>query len=300
MSDMTATFLPEKVVGLMSDEVRSGTDEFDVPLGGLASLSRLQLGRTHMEAAIAEVRFVPALGKDSLPEKTAIAVWKGLGGRKVFPVYERHTMNSINLVVTPHGADSAPAQVQHGWVLATADRRTAVTLLPSTVVVQTMEYGRFSTGLGIRLRQALRLFVESTGDQMVQRIGLRYINRLQDPDASSAVFWHDHVRAPFVGPLVGDLAPLVEATHQQAHLRLDETAAARVQTGVFREQGPVEKYSFLVDLDVFREEAFPFEDDLCANMTRQLNRTAFALFCQVLSDKYLAELGPVEVEEVRS
>lgn len=300
VSDMTATFLPdEAVVQVSEDVVRPGTDEFDVPLGGLTALSRLQLGRTHMEAAVAEVRFVPTPGRDALPEATAVAVWKGLGGRKAFPVFERHTMNAISLVVTPDGADSS-AQVQHGWVLATADRRTAVTLFPSTVVVQTREYERFSTSLAGRLRAALRLFVDASDVHVVQRVGLRYINRMQDPAASHAVFWHDHVRPAFRGPLAGDLAPLVEASHQQAHLRLDETAAARVQSGVFREQGPEDRYSFLVDLDVFREEAFPFDDDLCANITRQLNRTAFALFCQVLSDKYLAELGPVEVEEVRS
>ena len=64
---------------------------------------------------------------------------------------------------------------------------------------------------------------------------------------------------------------------------------------MFREQGVDERYSFLVDLDVFREQALDFDETLVADMTRQLNRTALALFTQVLSEKYWAELVPVAV-----
>ncbi|MBI1376791.1 MAG: TIGR04255 family protein [Frankiales bacterium] len=278
----------------MVDVLVTGTDEFDKPLGALVGVSRLRLERTHMEAAVAEVRFVP--GREELSEADAIHVWNGLG-KASLPVFERHTMNTVNLTVTPSGADHS-TQVQHGWVLATNDRRTAVTLLPSMVVVQTSAYDHYSTSLGNPLTEALRLFVEATGAAVVQRIGLRYINRLQDAEAVAPVFWQDHVRPAFAGPLVGETAALVEALHQQVQLQLDATAGARVQSGVFREQGVESRYSFLVDLDVYREQALDFDETLIANMTRQLNRTALALFAQVLSEKYWAELGPVPVEGV--
>jgi uncharacterized protein (TIGR04255 family) len=279
----------------MNEPTKTNIDEFDTPLGGITGISRLRLERTQMEVAVAEVRFLPTSESESLAEDVAITVWKGLGQTR-FPVFERHSMNNLSLMVTPNGADSS-MRAQHGWVLATADRRSSITLLPAMVVVQTSNYERFSTSLGQPLRDALRLFAEGTGASLIQRIGLRYVNRLQDPLASSPLFWNDHVRPAFAGPLLSTLAPLVEGLHQQVQLRLAPTAAARVQSGVFREQGAEERYSFLVDLDVFREEALPFDGALCANLTRQLNRTAFALFCQMLSDQYLAELGPVEISE---
>jgi uncharacterized protein (TIGR04255 family) len=297
VSDWTATLLLERVM-LMNELARTEVDEFDTPLGGIDGLSRLQLERTHMEVAVAEVRFLPTVESESLPEDVAVAVWKGLG-QTLFPVFERHSMNNFSLMVTPNGADSS-MRAQHGWVLATADRRSSITLLPAMVVVQTSNYERFSVSLGQPLKDALRLFAKETGVSLIQRIGLRYINRLQDPQASSPLFWNDQVRPEFAGPLLGTLAPLVEGLHQQVQLRLAPTAVARVQSGVFREQGSEERYSFLVDLDVFREEALPFDEILCANLTRQLNRTALALFCQMLSDRYLAELGPVEISEVKS
>ncbi len=267
------------------------TDEFDKPLGGLTGGARVLLERTHMEAAVAEVRFVP--GRDELPEASAVAVWNALGKDRL-PIFERHAVSTVNLTVTPNGADQT-TQAQHGWVLASNDRRTVVTLLPSMVVVQTAAYARYSTSLGDPLRVALRTFAEATGASVVQRLGLRYINRLQDAAASSPAFWRDHVRPAFAGPLVGETGGLVEALHQQVQFKLDESAAARVQSGVFREQGVDERYSFLVDLDVFREQALDFDETLVADMTRQLNRTALALFTQVLSEKYWAELVPVAV-----
>jgi len=147
-------------------------------------------------------------------------------------------------------------RAQHGWILATADRRSSITLLPAMVVVQTSNYERFSTSLGQPLMDALRLFAEETGASMIQRIGLRYINRLQDR-------WRLRLcsgtttSVPRSPAAARHSRPLVEGLHQQVQLRLAPTAAARVQSGVFREQGGEERYSFLVDLDVFREEALP-------------------------------------------
>lgn len=269
-------------------------DAFDQPLGGLTGMPRLKLSRTHMEAAIAEVRFVP--GGDALPEDVAAAVWDGLG-RDALPVFESHSVNTVSLAVSPQGADST-TQVEHGWVLASADRRTSVTLLPSMVAVQTSAYERYSTSLGDPLRKAVQLFIDATKASLVQRIGLRYINRLQDNAANEPGFWRDHVRAPFAGPLPGDLAPIVEMMHQQVLLRLEPTAAARINSGVFREEGADPRFSFLIDLDVFREQAFTFDPELCEGLARQLNRTAFPLFCQVLSDQYLDSLGPMQLDEV--
>lgn len=275
----------------MSSEPSVEQDEFDIPLGGLDLLTRISFERTHVEAAIAEVRFIPSDSDESLSEKNAVAVWVGLGGKDAFPVFERQSINIVSLTLTPDGADSS-SKAQYGWMLATADRRTAVMLLPSTVIVQTSEYERFSTSLGDLLRSTLPLFAKATEVQVVQRIGLRYINRLDDPDAVTAKFWGDHIRPEFAGPLSGKLSHLIEATHQQTTIQLGPNVAAKLNSGTFPEQNSEGRFGFLIDLDVFREEAFLYEEALCSNLVRQLNRTAFSLFCSVLSDRYLLTLGP--------
>ena len=55
-----------------------------------------------------------------------------------------------------------------------------------------------------------------------------------------------------------------------------------------------------MDLDVYREQAIPFQIDHCMNLARQLNRTALALFFQVLSPSFVEGLDPhVEAEVQR-
>jgi uncharacterized protein (TIGR04255 family) len=270
-------------------------DEFDEPLGGLTGLGRIRLEKTHMEAAVAEVRFLGGPTRPDLPEAEAVRVWEGMGPAEL-PVFEPQTLNMVSLSVTPAGPEPTH-QMQQGWILANADRSVSLSLFPSVVALQLTAYERYSTSLGDPLARALALFVEVTGVSVVQRLGLRYINRLHDPGASSPEFWAAHVRPEFAGPLVGDLAPRVAVLHQEVQVRLDEFSSARMHSGVFREQSPVERYSFLVDLDVFREQAMEFDAIHCSNLTRQLNRTALALFARVLSEEYLDLMGPAVIDE---
>lgn len=272
----------------------SQTDEWDVPLGGLPGLARVRLERTHVEGAVAEVRFVSDL--TDLPESVAAQVWEALG-TDLFPVFEPSTQMIVTIEITPEGP--VPVQdSQQGWLLATSDRSTAITLLPKLVIVQTREYERYSRSLGVPLQRVLELFTAATGVSRIQRLGLRYINRLTDGGAVAPTFWRDHIREPFAGPLNGPVSHLVAGVHQQVELRLDETAGARVQSGVFTDQQPgtpaaVARYSYLVDIDVYREQAMAYDSGRCADHVRQLNRTALAVFANVLSEQYLAELHPV-------
>jgi uncharacterized protein (TIGR04255 family) len=137
----------------MNEPARTDIDEFDTPLGGIDGRSRLKLERTYMEAAVAEVRFLPTNEIESLPEDIAVTVWKGLGQTR-FPVFERHSMNNFSLMVTPNGANSS-MRAQHGWILATADRRSSIALLPTMVVVQTSA-SRSGTPYGCSLRRLVR------------------------------------------------------------------------------------------------------------------------------------------------
>lgn len=267
------------------------TDRWDEPLGGITGQSGLVYERTHIEVAVAEIRFVR--GGDELDEADAARIWQSLGTDE-FPIFEPHKQHVVNVTITPQGAQQV-TEVQQGWLLATSDRSSAVTLLPSTVVVQTQVYDRYSTSLGQRLGSVLPRFAEVTGVSRIQRLGMRYVNRLTEREANAPSFWRDHIEASFSAPLRGPLAHLVVGQHQQLQLSLDPTAGARIQTGLLEEPKSRSQYSFLVDIDVFREQTCPFEEVWCANQLRQLNRTAVALFASILSEDYRDALGPADV-----
>lgn len=290
VSGMSATLVPN--AGCRTGGVSVSYDEFDTPLGGIGRLSRVKFERTHLEGAAAEVRLIPA--KTELSESDAVHVWEGLG-KDILPVFDRQSMNLLSLTLTATGHQQTQEK-QDGWILASADRTLSVTLYPNLVAIQTTRYDHYRVSLGVPLARALALFVATTGSSVVNRIGLRFINRLQDPLADKPEFWAAHIRDGFSGPLTGSLSRMVDATHQQTQIRLAESAAARIISGVFREEDG-DRYSFLVDLDVFREQAFPYDEDLCANLAKQLNRTALSLFSQVVTPAYLDAMGSVPVEE---
>ena len=277
----------------MGKIVEDDMDEFDVPLGGLSSPNRIMLTRTHIEVAVGEVRFLS--DRTELTETDAVAIWNALGGSESLPLFERTSLNTWNLQVTPEGADHSMS-VQRGWVVAAGDQSLTITMLPSMLVLQTTNYQHYRVSIGEPLMKAVEAFVSVTGVNMMQRIGLRYINRLRDPEATKPQHWQGHVRAPFAGPLSGRLGRLVASAHMQAELQLDTYSGARIQSGVFREPGPIAPFSFLVDIDVFREQATDFNSRKVEGVARQLNRTALAILLQVLSEEHVEQLGPVPIE----
>src|SRR4051794_30689976 len=69
-----------------TSEGHAHRDEWDRPLGNLDGLTRVRLDRTHLEAAVAEVRFTT---NADLSEQHAISIWQGLG-EESFPVFTKH------------------------------------------------------------------------------------------------------------------------------------------------------------------------------------------------------------------
>lgn len=265
-------------------------DEWDVPLGGIERQYRQVFERNHIEVAVAEIRFVRV--SEQISEADAASVWASLGQDR-FPIFEAHKQQMVNVTISPTGAQQE-TEVQPGWLLATSDRTTAITLMPSSVIVQTQAYDHYSASLGDHLQIVLPLFAEVTGSKRVQRLGIRYINRLTDVDATTPSFWRDRIEASFAAPLRGPFEGRLVGQHQQVQLQLDE-AGARIQSGLLPVAGAkIPRWDYLVDLDVFMEKTCDYEALWCGNQLRQLNRTAFVLFTNVLSDEYLETFGPTE------
>lgn len=261
-------------------------DAFDTPLGGLPSMGGVELGRTFVVAASAEVRFISS--DLTITNEMAEQIRQGIGAEDL-PQVEATQMGLVNIVVTPNGA-TQQTETHQGWKLWSGDRRTSVTLLPAMVIVETSRYQSFNASLGDLLNRAAQQFAEVTGERGVQRIGLRYINRLFEDDTSSPDSWAALIRPGFSGVLGGEWADLVRETRQMALLRLDPTSSARVNTAVLRDDPPSDTYSFVIDIDVFREQVMEFELTQVANHARRLNRTAFSLFAQVLTEEYFDSL----------
>lgn len=269
-------------------------DEFDVPLGGLPQPGRIRFERSRVETAVAEFRFASERQELSLAD--AQAIWDALGSDR-FPHFDRGEFTNMLLQVSPARTEQTTVK-QQGWSLSTKDRSTSVLILADMLTVSTSRYERFSTSLGDLVALALDAFTAVLRPELNTRVGLRYVNRLSEPEAETAGFWSTVLTPSFAGPLnEPTLARLVAGAHHQLFLRLTETSGAVINSGVIPPQFPDGKWDYLLDTDVSDEHSRATDVGHLKNTLRQLNRTALSLFTIVFSDGYQANLGRQEIGE---
>jgi uncharacterized protein (TIGR04255 family) len=266
-------------------------DEFDIPFGGIPTSGRIVLPGNKIVVANAEARFLR--DQPGISDSQASELWELLGGKELFPFFEQNEQKHVNFNITDDGVEQSQG-TNKVWLLSNTDRTLTVMIMPTAINVQVLKYARFGESLAEPFAKALGAYANVTKSSIVQRIGLRYINRVRDAAATRPTFWADNVRVAFAGPIEGVLGNFVTGAHQQVQLRLEPTVGAVVHSGVFEDAEMGGTYSCLVDIDVFSERALNFDSTDCANLTRKLNRTAYALFAQTLAPEFIDQMGSQE------
>ena len=262
-------------------------DEFDTPYGDLPTFGRIRLSQNQIVVVNAEARF--AREDSALEEGDAKKIWKKLGHEN-FPYFEAREQNQVNLVLTDDGA-SQSKEVTRGWALSNAEKTVSIMLMPTFINIQILKYAGFSESLANIFSEAVDAYVSVIKPSVMQRVGIRYVNRLSDLNAKAPGFWSSRIKTGFVGPLNDSLASFVTGSHQEVQLMLTEGASAIIHSGVFQDTVNAGAFSFLVDIDVFRDYSTDYSKKVSENITRKLNRTAYAIFDQMLTPAYIQEMG---------
>lgn len=267
-------------------------DEFDVPYGDLPTFGRIRLSQNHIVVVNAEARFVRE--SPGLSEAEAKKIWKKLG-IDAYPYFEKTEQNNVSLVLTPEGTKESK-QVVTGWVISDAEKSVSIILMPTLVNMQVLKYVGFTESLAIPFNTAIAAYAAATKSSIIQRIGLRYVNRLADFKAVEPTFWAPSMREGFAGPIGSELSRFITGSHQEVQMKLSDSASAIVHSGVFKDTVTGGAYSFLVDIDVFNEHTLDYSPSMFEKIVRKLNRTAYAVFDQMLTPEYIQQLG-VEARE---
>jgi uncharacterized protein (TIGR04255 family) len=269
--------------------------DFDTPLAGLPTTTQQLLTRNQLELALVEVRFVGS-GATLDPEQ-GLAVRdraKALGLE--LPVFEPAERQEVNFVVSPGGgvpSSSTGASVR-GWQYTDSSGSMTATVMPDTMAIHNNgHYRRYSESLG----EPLRIMLAATNDalqiQLVNRIGLRYVNRLVDMAATNPSTWIGRIHPAVLG-VAGSSAELgwhVTSAHQQVDLGLEGRTGALLRHGVFKDPGSRGAYSYLLDIDVFDTDTAAFAADAVLARAQTLNRTALALFQQIVMPDFRDTMG---------
>ena len=158
------------------------------------------LTNNRIEAAVAEVRFLGA-EKEQFSSDDATAMLAELSERTA--VTRLETAEQRELSFSFVGGDPEPSVevTSRGWRFSSADENQLFTLLPNIAIVQVRGYERWSTSLRPQLEAMLATTVQHAAPTIVQRLGLRYINRLVGTPGEPPQAWARRIAPAFHGPL---------------------------------------------------------------------------------------------------
>jgi uncharacterized protein (TIGR04255 family) len=294
-------FFEGGVVSEQQSTKTTGSDEGDVtkldtPLGGLAPARRVLLAHHSIEVAAAEVRFAGPSGVPSGALGIALRDAARLAGIPLDNVEPAQRQN-VALTITPQ-SQSSTFNGEQGWSLTSADRHLSVTVMRDVLIVQNTRYTRYSDSVGSVLAVLLPAIAEALTPEVVQRIGLRYINRLTDPAAAAPGVWRGRITPEVLGVLDHpDFGGRVVNMQQQFELALEVSAGALVRHGFFRDPSSQGAYSYLLDIDVYDTNAVGFDPVAIGDRARTLNRTSLALFQQLVRPEHRETMGPYDPDE---
>lgn len=261
----------------------------DTPLGGLPSADTTLLGNAPLEVAICEVRFTSeGLG---VPVETAERIRDALSDALEidFPSIQPATQGTMQINLNAGGASWSGDETK-GWQIASADGQHSATILPSSVIWQVGDYNRWSISMRGPLEMLLNVIATDLSPSLVQRIGLRYVDRFVDPACKTLGDWAGKIDATLLGPLGNPVfGRMVTGAQQQVEIALDGRHGAILRHGPIPDQAS-KSVNYLLDLDVFANAASPFKVAEVLDAAGRLNRTALSLFQACVSVDYLKSL----------
>jgi uncharacterized protein (TIGR04255 family) len=270
----------------------------DTPLGGLPAAQRILLRNHAIELAALEIRFTGRGDAPTAAHGLALRDAARTAGIALDRV-EMAERQDVSLTFTPGAGQTSTTDVTRGWQLFSADQRLAVTFMPDILIVQNTRYERYSASLGEVLAALLPAIVETSSPDLVQRIGLRYINRLSDPSARTPAAWRDRIAPEALGLLNhSQFGEQITSMQQQVELRLEESSGALIRHGTFQDPSSQGAYSYLLDVDVYDNSSERFVPTAICDRARRLNRTSLSLFQQLVLSAYRETMDPYEPSDM--
>ena len=158
--------------------------------------SHPRLAKSPLVLTIAQVRFPTVL---RVGDPDFIAPFQE-ALREAYPVaVEEH---EIQMMLGPQGATQMPGQKQ--WRLHTADGMLSLVLASTALTFESRSYIDADDFLD-RFERALDALQQHIRPALCERVGLRYINEIRQPQGVSAGGWRGLIDNSFLGPIESEL-----------------------------------------------------------------------------------------------
>jgi uncharacterized protein (TIGR04255 family) len=243
--------------------------------------AEVHLERAPLVRVIAQVRFPEILAVEHrelvAPFQQAI--------RSPYPVLRREQS------LGPFGASPNP---QTAWRFSSADTEWRLSLSPGFLALETASYTSRGEFMG-RLRAALVALEQHLGPQTIDRLGVRYIDRITGPALADITRL---IRPELRGILGSAIASHAELALSES---LFECDAGRVlarwgllpadATADLAALEAVPETSWILDLDLFRVEPRPFSVDGIITEATRFSERIYAIFRWAVTEEFLRKYG---------
>ena len=258
-------------------------DPFTAPLPEEVPLPQAPLVRV-----IAQVRFPSVL---SIEKREFVAPFQE-ALRARYPVLRAEQTRGV--LLGPQGSVPTPPAVI--WRFTGLDDGWRVSLAADFVAVETTAYESRGDLLD-RLEQVIRALEDHIGPKVVDRLGVRYIDRIKGEAVSEV--------GRLVRPEVLGVAGTTAAKHTSHALSEGlfnlpgQQAQLRARWGLLPSHGtvdpaamePIDERSWILDLDMFSTEASPFEQSAILSNARAYAERSYCFFRWVVTEEFLRLYG---------
>ena len=256
---------------------------------------RARLARSPLELVVCQLRF------ETQPEvaeaQIALAVHDALGGSDGrYPRLEPVAGQTINFTMGPPGAPPAVSQqgMSGGWRYQSADGAWTVSLMPDHVALETTRYTQWED-FSERMSELIDVTATHLGPGIEQRLGLRYIDRINEVDASTPADWKPYLVPELLGLVMHQqLGAAVTTARQQLVLDLGEGYSCGVNHGFV--PGERDRLNYLLDYDLFREGGRPLNVKAIGEALEILHEDAGKLFQASITPALYELLGEPAAE----
>jgi uncharacterized protein (TIGR04255 family) len=250
--------------------------------------AEVPLPNSPLVRVIAQVRFPPVL---SIERQDFIAPFQE-AIRATYPVLHPEQVQGIML--GPLGV--APGQKQIAWRFSDVEDKWRVSVTTEFIAIETTSYTSRSDFLN-RLRFVLDAFREHVEPALVQRLGIRYIDRVTG-DALAEI--GQLVQKEVLGIVSTSFSE--QARHSVTETLFDLPASkeqllarwGRIPAGATVDPNaiePIDEPSWILDLDMFSDDQHPFLPEEIVATARTYAARLYTVFRWAVTNEFLLRYG---------
>lgn len=227
--------------------------------------------RSSIASAIVQLRFeeTPAVSQNT----AGVAFHGVLGGPDGrYPQINQARRGVLN--IGPGGPSAEPHE-SVGWRM-TAPGGWLVGVFPGQVTLQTEDYQGWEDFSG-RFDEILHAVGQVVQPAIIERVGLRFTDRLAELEIDSASGWQPYISPEFLGPiLVSGLGPAIRSTEQRVVIDVGEGVICNLQHSA---ADPGDRGSdYYIDCDFYWEGGRPFDSAIVRDQVATFKEQADRVF----------------------